>query len=77
MRDIIEKLKAKKNEKEDFVCLVKETTEEQLINERENTKKKILLKKAKLRYNERRMEERRIARGKRSKMEEDKKIRKK
>ena len=39
MRDIIEKLKAKKNEKEDFVCLVKEA-EEQLKDKRENYKKR-------------------------------------
>jgi hypothetical protein len=47
VRDIIEKLKAKKNEKEDFVCLVKEA-EEQSKNKRENHKKKDIIEEGKI-----------------------------
>jgi len=86
VRDIIEKLKAKKNEKEDLARLEKEAEEQSLMRvtiqkETIETKEKIndedIEKEAeKIRKKEKRMEERRLAREKRRKMEEEEKKRK-
>ena len=86
VRDIIEKLKAKKNEKEDLARLEKEAEEQSLMRmniqkESKETEEKIneedINKEAeKIRKKEKRMEERRLAREKRRKMEEEEKKRK-
>ena len=86
VRDIIEKLKAKKNEKEDLVRLEKEAEEQSIMREK-TTKKvdnnedkinesEIEREAEKIRQKEKRMEERRIAREKRRKMEEEEKRKK-
>ena len=87
VRDIIEKLKAKKNEKEDLARLEKEAEEQSIMREKNNKKNKenneekideseIEREAEKIRKREKRMEERRLAREKRRKMEEEEKIKK-
>ena len=86
VRDIIEKLKAKKNEKEDLARLEKEAEEQSLmrVNIQKETKEseekliedEIEKEAEKIRKKEKRMEERRLAREKRRKMEEEEKKRK-
>ena len=87
VRDIIEKLKAKKNEKEDLARLEKEAEEQSIMREKNNKKNKedneekideseIEREAEKIRKQEKRMEERRLAREKRRKMEEEEKIKK-
>ena len=91
VRDIIEKLKAKKNEREDLARLEKEAEEQSIMrgknkrsinnNDNNNYEEKIneseIEKEAeKIRLKEKRMEERRIAREKRRKMEEEEKKKK-
>ena len=88
VRDIIEKLKAKKNEKEDLVRLEKEAEEQSIMrakiqkkNNNNNNEEKIneseIEKEAeKIRQKEKRIEERRIAREKRRKLEEEEKRKK-
>ena len=86
VRDIIEKLKAKKNEKEDLARLEKEAEEQSLMRvniqkepkESEETliEDEIEKEAEKIRKKEKRMEERRLAREKRRKMEEEEKKRK-
>ena len=87
VRDIIEKLKAKKNEKEDLVRLEKEAEEQSIMREKITKKKdindeekinesEIEREAEKIRQKEKRMEERRIAREKRRKMEEEEKRKK-
>ena len=89
VRDIIEKLKAKKNEKDDLARLEREAEEQSIIRAKINKKKnengkgeekisesEIEREAEKIRKKEKRMEERRIAREKRRKMEEEEKIRK-
>ena len=83
VRDIIEKLKAKKNEKEDLVRLEKEAEEQSIMREKTTKKNdnkeeqinesEIEREAEKIRKKEKRMEERRIAREKRRKMEEEEK----
>ena len=86
VRDIIERLKAKKSEKEDLARMEKEAEEQSLMRveikkETIETEEKIdeeeIEKEAeKIRKKEKRMEERRLAREKRRKMEEEEKKRK-
>ena len=86
VRDIIEKLKAKKNEKEDLARLEREAEEQSIMREKnkknnENNEEKIneseIEREAeKIRKKEKRMEERRLAREKRRKMEEEEKLKK-
>ena len=86
VRDIIEKLKAKKNEKEDLARLEKEAEEQSLmrVNIQKETKEseekliedEIEKEAEKIRKKEKRMEERRLAREKRRKREEEEKERK-
>ena len=87
VRDIIEKLKAKKNEKEDLARLEREAEEQSIMREKINKKKNENLEEKineseiereaeKIRKKEKKMEERRLAREKRRKMEEEEKIRK-
>jgi len=87
VRDIIEKLKAKKNEKEDLLRLEKEAEEQSIIREKINNKNdnnneekinesEIEREAEKIRKKEKKMEERRIAREKRRKMEEEEKRKK-
>ena len=88
VRDIIEKLKIKKNEKEDLARLEKEAEEQSIMREKINKKKddcnneekidesEIEREAEKIRKKEKRMEDRRIAREKRRKMEEEEKRKK-
>ena len=88
VRDIIEKLKAKKNEKEDLVRLEKEAEEQSIMREKINKKNndnnneekinesEVEREAERIRKKEKRMEERRIAREKKRKMEEEEKRKK-
>ena len=88
VRDIIEKLKIKKNEKEDLARLEKEAEEQSIMREKINKKRddtgneekidesEIEREAEKIRKKEKRMEDRRIAREKRRKMEEEEKRKK-
>ena len=87
LRDIIEKLKAKKNEKEDLARQEKEAEEQSLMRgkniKNKNNEEKTMEEDTeaereaeKIRLKEKRMEERRLAREKRRKMEEEEKKRK-
>ena len=87
VRDIIEKLKAKKNEREDLARQEKEAEEESIMrgkskknknNEEKTVEEDTEAEKEaeKIRLKEKRMEERRLAREKRRKMEEEEKRKK-
>ena len=87
VRDIIEKLRAKKNEKEDLLRLEKEAEEQSIMREKKNNKNEfnneekineseIEREAEKIRRREKKMEERRIEREKRRKMEEEEKKKK-
>ena len=91
VRDIIERLKAKKNEREDLARQEKEAEEQSIMrrkykidnNNNNNTEEKIVeddteaeREAEKIRQKEKRMEERRLAREKRRKMEEEERKRK-
>ena len=87
VRDIIERLKAKKNEREDLARQEKEAEEQSLMrgknkqnnnNEEKNVEEDTEAEREaeKIRLKEKRMEERRLAREKRRKMEEEEKKRK-
>ena len=88
VRDIIEKLKIKKNEKEDLARLEKEAEEQSIIRGKINknmeddgyeekiNESEIEQEAEKIRKKEKRMEDRRIAREKRRKMEEEEKRKK-
>ena len=87
VRDLIEKLKAKKNEREDLARQEKEAEEQSLmrgkIKKNENNEEKGIEEDTeaereaeKIRLKEKKMEERRIAREKRRKLEEEEKKRK-
>ena len=87
VRDIIEKLRAKKNEKEDLLRLEKEAEEQSIMREKKNNKNdynnedkinesEIEREAEKIRRREKKMQERRIEREKRRKMEEEEKKKK-
>jgi len=86
VRDILERLRAKKNEKEDLARLEKEAEEQSLMrvgirketieNEDKIDEEEVEREAEKIRKKEKRMEERRLAREKRRKMEEEEKKRK-
>ena len=87
VRDIIEKLKAKKNEREDLARQEKEAEEESIMRgkskKNKNNEEKTVEEDTeaereaeKIRLKEKRMEERRLAREKRRKMEEEEKRKK-
>ena len=86
VREILDKLRAKQNEKEDLARLEKEAEEQSLMRvsikkETKETEEKINeqdieKEMEKIRKKEKRMEERRLAREKRRKMEEEEKKRK-
>ena len=86
VRELIEKLKAKKNEKEDLTRLEKEAEEQSIMrgkakqssknNEETINESEVEREAEKIRLKEKRMEERRIAREKRRKQEEEEKKRK-
>ena len=88
VRDIIERLKAKKNEREDLARQEKEAEEQSLMRgknkqDNNNNEEKTVEEDTeaereaeKIRQKEKRMEERRLAREKRRKMEEEEKKRK-
>ena len=86
VRELIEKLKAKKNEKEDLTRLEKEAEEQSIMrgkakqssknNEETINESEVEREAEKIRLKEKRMEERRIAREKRRRQEEEEKKRK-
>ena len=86
VRDILERLRAKKNEKEDLARLEKEAEEQSLMrvgirketieNDDKIDEEEVEKEAEKIRKKEKRMEERRLAREKRRKMEEEEKKRK-
>jgi len=86
VRDILERLRAKKNEKEDLARLEKEAEEQSLMrvgirketmeNDDKIDEEEVEREAEKIRKKEKRMEERRLAREKRRKMEEEEKKRK-
>ena len=87
VRDLIERLKAKKNEREDLARQEKEAEEQSIMrgkNRQENNNEEKTIEDdteaereaEKIRLKEKRMEERRLAREKRRKMEEEEKKRK-